>query len=478
MNLDLRKMEGLKSHHIPLNKGFSYGAREAEITEGYWGGTDMAVYSEDGLIETRRTYANYGSALPEVASGDFYADMYGWIYAGRAGGISVGSGSSWSSITTISSSANGSFAPLTKDLLVYCSNVAAPYTITKSTKTAALTTGAALTDCYLGVCCTHQNRVWIAGGYLPPGPYGKIWYSDAGNPNAGYAGTSYINCGDVGVELIVQMLSMGQYMYVIKQNSLWVKTGSRMQGSDFTVLIRERFYPGTPAVVAGKTQDNIPATIYAIGSGGLYAIQDVSYKKIPLPFNLQFQGLQRRGKTWHLSYWEKMGWLFLSFPDVSDLFDTYLYIYDTIRGLWYFCDNPGLYKGISTSNGEFITAHYQSKQLRDWGSLSVIAAGQQEETLTSNLKTGWNKLGSPLTQKFLHSIEIDTSADKCQVHLRRRTDTSLGSAIYTSTIDHNGKAVYAPDYWFRDLSLKIYTSDNTPFSIRGPIKVNFWEVEI
>jgi len=472
----LRKLTP-KSYEIPFSKGWAYGVREAEIPEGFWGGTDMAIYSQDGLIETRRSYTNYGSALAGNAYPWFYPTMNGVVYLQAGAYLYNGQGAGWTTITGYSaggSPSRGSFAPLSKNKIVFCENTSVPYTITISANTAAVTTGSSLTDCTTGVCCSHLNRVWIAGGGTSPYPYGKIWYSVAGDPDdaAGYTGTYYVNCGEIGVEQILAMHSVGQIMYVVKQNSLWAMMGTRLTGDDFTVVSRERFFYGG-SVVGGNV-------LYVLGSNGLYAVQGTQAQRIPMPFEWLFASHVRNNPTWYLSYWEKMGWLFLSFPDSTGVYDTYLYIYDTRKGIWYFWDNPGLHKGISTSKGEFVTAHYHSKQLRDWGELLLVGSGGsvQEATLTSNLKTPWTNLGNPTSTKFLSSIIFDSTADRCDVHMRTATDTGLGTAVYTTTIDHTGKAIYAPlARWFKEISLKLYRSDNTAVNTRRVI-INYYEVEI
>lgn len=166
-----------------------------------------------------------------------------------------------------------------------------------------------------------------------------------------------------------------------------------------------------------------------------------------------------------------MRWLFVCASSNIGQFE-HTFIFDLKRKKWYYWKSLSILGMASDSaiTTSFLTAHYNSKQLREWMDLYPVGhASAAEATLSSYIRTPWLDLGNPLSEKYGGGIEIAGSAvDRSKAYLQTKEEFLADDAAdYTLSFGSGcQEAIIPPERRFRRCSFELYNSANAPFFIK------------
>jgi len=469
VTLDFTKMRG---HAADANLS-GYG----ELPEGYYYAPNIWQIRTDGVLTTRTTftkdaddtptynpiscfngggaYASIPTAMLMVASSDGtntafqrYSNAsdtaFTWSSAGSAAALDINKYQpSWARVG---------------NHVVFCYDNNSPVSLVLASDTAIYTTGTALTTLASGMCCTHLNRICIVGS----SERYKIFYSDAGNSEAGYSGSAAVGGAE---ENIRGLFELNGSLVVLKTKSIWMKGA-------YSQIVDTEFLPvatGIPEPIqnAFVVAQNV---LYYMNRGGMYAwAGGGSPVNISEPIWSYFQqnNLGNMEKV-RIGYWQALNkiWFKVGSSNV-------VHLYDINRKKW---EQMSDLAWIASANvdGKFYALKLATKEYREWNDFTLIAGGANETSLASYVNTGWLDFGS-MNFKIVKSIVFDGSGID-QVAPRGVNSLSTASTTITTITPIGNKAIFTPNVLFRKWMFIFQSSTSAPIYLRS-CTITFEEVE-
>ena len=339
--------------------------------------------------------------------------------------------------------------------IVFCFSNTAPITLDLTNDQSHWTTGTALSDTF-GMCCTHLNRVCVVFQSNPD----AIYYSDAGNAEAGYS--SYITVGGRD-EIIKGICEMNGQLVVLKTNSIWIKGA-------YAVMDDTNFLPvatgiAEPIPNAFTVADNV---LYYVNRGGVYAWSGGGQPvNISMPIWSAFQQTNIGNiQQTRIGYWQALNKLWIKFGS-SDV----TYFYDINRQKWERMSNLAWFTSSNVGNRYFALKN-TSTAYQQWNDFNTVGGWQQETSLASYLYTGWLDFESK-NKKYIKSILVDGRFIQIQLEGRNY----MGDSIYTTgtlSLTEN-KKVFNP-LGFRQVRFVFLNSSDVPIVLKS-CTITYEEVE-
>lgn len=336
--------------------------------------------------------------------------------------------------------------------VVFCYDNNGPITLALATDTAIYTTGTALTPLASGMCCTHLNRICIVGS----SERYKIFYSDAGNSEAGYSGSVSVGGTE---ENIRGLFELNGSLVVLKTKSIWMKGAySQLNDTEFLPVVTGIPEPIQNAFVVAQ---NI---LYYVNRGGVYAWagggQPVNISESIATFFLA-QNLGNMEKV-RIGYWQAPNKIWFKVGGSNSV-----HLYDINRKKWEYMSDLAW---IASANvdGRFYAFKSETKEYREWNYFIPIGTGANEESLATHLFTGMMDFGTN-NYKILKSLVYQGS----QI---------TGITAYSDTVTIgtftpvNGKVIFPPNTMGRVVGFN-FSGDSTYGMFLKSCTITFEEVE-
>lgn len=308
------------------------------------------------------------------------------------------------------------------------------------------------TDLTSGTCvCVHENRVLI-GGHLNDegGGYNQIVYSAPGFPNVfdptdpehlGKAG--YVNVGSSN-ETIRFMFDLISGLVVIKDNSIWIKRSTDLDGivsTQFSLILA-----GFSRVRDAQVFDG---ELYIFTYDGLFVFTGDSLENFSVPV---FAEWQTATDQWSLGYWRAMKWIIC-----NNITTQVSYIYDILNRRWMPDTTPRKFFAVANPSGKCI--YTDSTNVPKYIDTSSYRA------VSGTLFLPFDDMGNPFMEKYLRKIHLDFTCDtggSITVYAYGRmsvggTITTLVNGVTLTGVENEPMQI-TPNTPFREIAIKIVSS--------------------
>lgn len=462
VTLDFTKMKGHASDSDPASI-YSF-----EIPDGFYYAPNMWQIRTDDVLTTRTTYTkdtddtltympisccNGGgayrattNAMLVVASSNGSATAFQRYDNNSATDASFTWSSAGSAPALRNTDMNANWARVGNNI-VFCFRNTAPITLDLTTDQSHWTTGTKLPDSY-GMCCTHLNRILVVFQSNPD----RIYYSDAGNSEAGYS--SYVTVGGLG-ESIRGICEMNGSLVVLKTNSIWMKGAySQLNDTDFLPVATGIADPIANAYVVANN------VLYYVNRGGIFAWsgggQPVNIS-IPIWSYFQQTGISNIEQT-RIGYWQALNKIWFKFGGSN-----VVHLYDINRQKWEQMSNLAWFTSANVDN-RFYALSNASTEYRQWNDFTVIGAGKNETSLDSYVHTNWLDFGGR-NYKYIKSLIINGKNVQAQLVGRRFMGDMIVAGNTVTPTDN--KIVYPLNMGFREVRFVFLNSSNAPFVLKS-----------
>ena len=423
-----------------ISKGMAYGATYGDahgFQNGYIYGYDVLFHP---ILRTWRKRPNRTTTASKFSSS--LLDMYCTI--DKTALFAVGAttierstdGSTWTALSgsqpaTLGGTSKGTFTELL-DNIIYCRPGYSPVQLSGGTWPNLTTKETILTsNLSSGICTTFENRNFIAGSTNPM----LLYYSDAGTAVTNILAQHV----QVGETPITGIYKMGSQLIIMKKDSIWARMGSysALSGNQFIPVAGGLNTTVNCGIVAnGVLYFSQPDGIYTFDGGRVNCITANNFKTI------SFAGIQPR-------YWEAAGLVIFG-----------SYCYDINSGIWSLSDFSGCY--VTGLNSLFYGGSDTS--LYTWGWDTSLPT-----TADSSIILPFTDCGNPISDKYLSAIYyIGYGVGKVEAYGRYGLMNSHTTLTLPSTsFDGQGKCVCPPNTRFKEISLALFNTTNTYFSLKS-----------
>lgn len=449
-----------------------------EFPEGFYHAANIWQIRTDDVLTTRTTYTKdtddtttYAPISCWNGGGSYSAPTAPMMVVASSNGSATAfqrydvEGASdtsftWSSSGSAPALSNTDFNPTWARVgnnIVFCFRNTAPITLDLTADQSHWTTGTALSASY-GICCTHLNRVCVVFQGKPD----RIYYSDAGNSEAGYSG--YATVGGLE-EPIYGLFELNGQLVVLKSKSIWQK-GAYATIEDTNFLPVATGIP-EPIPNAFVVANNV---LYYVNRGGMFAWGGGGTPvNISMPIWSYFQqnnigNIQQA----RIGYWQALNKIWIKFGG-SDV----VHFYDINRQKWEQMINLAWFTSTNVGSRYFALSN-ASTEYRQWNDFTVIGAGKNETSLHSYLNTGWLDFGA-MNYKIIKSIVFDGSGIDQVIPYGANNLSTSATALPILTPTSN-KVIFAPNNYFRKWMFIFYTTTSAPIVLRSCI-ITYEEVQ-
>lgn len=432
-----------------VNKGYAFGYTGLQIPPGYYSGENMFM-EIDGSFTPRPSYVkNHANAIPSggttypvalhvwnidymivlMSNGAWYCKHQGsadwtpcvWTGGGSAPTCSGGGKFQEYNAYLIYSEAQGNVT------LRFDTNMPHNFQYLDSVNVN-----------FGGGVCEHANKLLVANNGS-----NQIRYSDDGVVT-GFA-DNYVNVG-TGFDNIVALHQCKENLYVIKRNSIWVKSGM------FGELDSDQFHQSnndTLNIITGTGN----GWAFIASNDGIKVLSSGDEIDIATPFHRDMWLKSISGCRF--GYWKTLSKLIFS----ENFGSTFLY--DMVEKKWW------RWTGLNVTcmaNHSILKNFYfgaysaaGNQYIYDLSSLTLAGGSAMEPTFTQTLQTGWLDFGMPDVNKYIRGVILQGQhVASIQFYSKNTYDhtTDSGQALEYTINSPGVDSRLTPNKPFRQMSIK------------------------